>query len=177
VVEEQIAEIGIEDSGSLFVTPAAHIFSQIHLAAMQVSWDGAKSRLVSPPPEQWPYPRWFEQIVGAVALEYKVLLRIGPSTIWSDVPADVRAAIEATDAEAAAEFQTWSTPLAEMRRHRAAERWVGEWQKNDTLERAAHLWEEGRFADYARLLAPIRSELSPAQIKRLDIAKRRSGII
>ena len=177
MVEEHITNVGIEGCGSLFVTPATRTFPQIYRAAMEVGWNDAKSRLFSPSPKEWSYIRWFEQIVGAAAFEYGVLLRVGPSTVWSNIPPDLRAAIGVADAEAAAAVQLRSTPINEMRRTRAAEAWVREMRREDALTEGARLWEQGSFAEYARLLAPLRSELSPAQIKRLDIAKRRGGLL
>lgn len=90
-----IVEIGIAEDGSLFVKPSLQTFPFVYRAAMQVGWDEAKARLFSPVPTDWTYGRWFQQIINAVADEYRVMLQITPHTCWIAIPDDVRGEIEA----------------------------------------------------------------------------------
>jgi hypothetical protein len=92
--EDQIAEIGIDQAGLLYVKPKTQTFPFIYRAAMGVSWDDDTGRLLSRMPRDWSYARWFEQVLEAVIDEYAVLLKIGPHTIWSNIPEDLQSEIE-----------------------------------------------------------------------------------
>jgi hypothetical protein len=92
--EEEITEIGIEPSGRLFVRPKRVRFPHIYRSAMEVHWDEQKGVLFGAVPREWSLVRWYTQIVAAVADEYGVQLKFTPSTIWTNVPDTVRAAIE-----------------------------------------------------------------------------------
>ena len=93
--DDLIAEIGIDERGSLYVVPERHDFPSIYRAAMEVDWDPARRRLFGPPPREWSYARWFAQILGAASDEYGAKLKLTPDTILSGVPAEIRAEIEA----------------------------------------------------------------------------------
>ena len=45
----------------------------------------------------------------------------------------------------------------------------------DALSRAARLWEAGCYRDYVAELSPFRGQLSPARLKRLEIAEKRAS--
>ena len=98
MVEEQIAQIGIDDKGRLFVQPEEQDFPYIYRAAMEVRWDSAGRKLISPKPREWSYLDWFRQIVAAAADEYGVYLKVGPRTTWIDIPEDLRREIESIKA-------------------------------------------------------------------------------
>jgi hypothetical protein len=66
---------------------------------MEVGWDAEIGRLFSPKPREWTYPRWFRQILTAVADECGVLLRLAPTTIWSGISESLRSEIEAVERE------------------------------------------------------------------------------
>ncbi len=98
MTSEDIAEVGIDATGSLYVKPKRQSFPSIYRAAMDVRWDPATERLFAPKPREWSYAEWFRQILHAVAQEYQVALLLGPTTGWFDVPAAVRSDIEAGQA-------------------------------------------------------------------------------
>jgi hypothetical protein len=62
--------------------------------------------------------------------------------------------------------------LAEMERQRA-EGWRTFYRKQ-ALSIAEGLWEGSRYAEYVQALAPHIEELTPAQLKRLDLARNRA---
>ncbi|WEK57287.1 MAG: hypothetical protein P0Y52_12145 [Candidatus Brevundimonas phytovorans] len=66
--------------------------------------------------------------------------------------------------------QEW---LSQMERERL-EGWAT-FYLQQVLSIAVGLWEEGRYAEYVQMLSPHRERLSPAQLKRLDLAKRRAA--
>ena len=52
------------------------------------------------------------------------------------------------------------------------------WRKSQleqALSSAARLWDAGRYCDFVRELSPYRDHLSPAQLKRLDLARKRAA--
>ncbi|WP_162806807.1 hypothetical protein [Sphingosinicella terrae] len=92
---DTIAEVGIDEEGRLYVRPSTHAFQQIWRAAMEVNWDESERRLFGPRPREWSYVDWFRQIVAAPADEYGTRLSLTPETAWTNVPASLRAEIEA----------------------------------------------------------------------------------
>ena len=92
--EDLILEIGIDDEGKLWVRPQSVSFDMIFRSGMEVHWDGERKRLFSPKPREWTYLRWFEQIVAAAADEYGVSLKLTPTTVWRNVPEDLKDAIQ-----------------------------------------------------------------------------------
>jgi hypothetical protein len=90
---ELIQEIGIDELDRVFVRPASKTFEQIYRAAMQIYWDRPKNRLHSPAAGEWTHLQWWMQIRDAAADEYGVQLVFAPHTIWSQVPAALRAEI------------------------------------------------------------------------------------
>lgn len=91
--DEAVTEVGINEEGALYVRPSHTAFEHIYRAAREVQWDAERKLLLTPKPREWSYARWFEQIISAAAKEYGVRLRLTPSTIWSNVPPDLKAAI------------------------------------------------------------------------------------
>jgi hypothetical protein len=61
----------------------------------------------------------------------------------------------------------------EIERERAE--YSKKFQLEQAISTAAQLWDDGCFADYVRELSPYRQQLSPAQLKQLDIAHRRAN--
>ncbi len=82
---DDIALIQIDVSGRLCVSPKTASFPFIYRAGMEVHWDSQSKFLYSPPPRDWPHPRWFRQITGAVKGEYGVTLIISPETQWRNI--------------------------------------------------------------------------------------------
>lgn len=91
--EEAVSEVGIDERGSLYLRPSNTSFEYIYRAGKEVHWDPERRLLHSPKPREWSYVRWFEQIIAAAVEEYGVRLMLTPSTVWSNVPTDLRAAI------------------------------------------------------------------------------------
>ena len=78
MAQDDIAEVGIDVVGRLYVRPISTFFDYIYRAAMEVSWDAATRRLLSPKPREWTYLDWFKQTVAAAADEYGTVLRVHP---------------------------------------------------------------------------------------------------
>ena len=92
--EEAIGEVGLDADQRMFVRPSVSDFEYVYRAAMEVHWDKALGRLSHPQPREWTPVRWFQQIVAAVLSEYRVQLKLTEKTTWTDVPSDIRSAIE-----------------------------------------------------------------------------------
>jgi hypothetical protein len=90
---DEIAEVGIDPAGSLYIRPKTETFPYIYRAGMGISWDANCDRLFSPNAGDWSYATRFAQIRSAVKDEYGILLALSPATIWS-LPEDVRSTIE-----------------------------------------------------------------------------------
>jgi len=94
VVEtDTIAEIGIDQSGRLYIKPTTKKFPYIYREAMEVTWDTTTDALYSPVPREWSYRDWYRQIVNA-ATEQGCALMITSETRWTNVPDDLRSKIE-----------------------------------------------------------------------------------
>jgi hypothetical protein len=93
MLDEVIAEIGVDDQGALYVRPEQSSFPLIYRAGAEIGWDASRARLFSAAARQWSYARWLSQIVEAVVDEYGVRLRLATSTSWTNVPEDLRAEI------------------------------------------------------------------------------------
>jgi hypothetical protein len=95
--QDEIAEVGIDERGRLYVRPATSTFPYIWREAMEVHWDVSGAFLHSPVPREWSYADWYRQIVSA-AQEQAWELRLTPRTRWTNVPEEVRVAITAEPA-------------------------------------------------------------------------------
>ncbi len=93
MTQEEIAEIGTDAGGSLFVRPRSQTFPFIYRSAMGVHWDEARAVLFGQTPREWSQARGFEQIVEAVKSEYGISLVLCDSTVWS-ISLPVRREIE-----------------------------------------------------------------------------------
>jgi hypothetical protein len=90
----KIAQVRIDETGSLYVKPVEGDFAHIYRAAMEVNWSSNQLALFSPKPREWSYARCFQQIVTAVEQEYGVNLVLTPSTEWREIPDSLRHEIE-----------------------------------------------------------------------------------
>ena len=165
--DEAIIEVGVDTRGRLFVRPADTAFNKIFRAAMGVDWDDQMEVLVSPEPREWSLARWFEQILAAAADEYGVALKITPLTKWSSVAPELQRDIDVFS------NSDWLSQLLSHRTQNDARYWR-EHQLKEALSQAEQLWAEEQYADYVRILAPHRNDLSLAQQKRLTIAEHRA---
>src|SRR5688572_15903023 len=90
-----VREVAIDPDGRIRVWPLTSQYEFIYRAACGVQWDAARQCLASPVSEEWSPVDWFRHIAGAVASEYGERLIIGPETVWTNVPPDMRARIAA----------------------------------------------------------------------------------
>jgi hypothetical protein len=81
---DEIAEIAIDAAGQLHVVPMSHVFPHIYREAMNVQWDPESHSLHSPPPTEWSYARWFQQILAAARAQ-ECELYPNANTIWRNV--------------------------------------------------------------------------------------------
>ncbi|WP_143074970.1 hypothetical protein [Sphingobium sp. AP50] len=93
---EEIEEVGIDAEGRIYICPTQTSFDHIYRAAMEVYWDKSKRRLHSPIPRKLSVDQWFSQILAAAVDEYGIQLKLQPSTLWVNVPEEVRSRLQAT---------------------------------------------------------------------------------
>ena len=165
--QEQIIEIRIDNQKRLLVRPSEAKFDKIYRAALGVQWDPEARALTSPVPREWGYLHWFQQILGAAADEYGVELTLVPDTLWTEVPLGLRSEIEVFVNSG------WFSKLIDVRRSHDKLSWTAH-RLQHAMSLAAPHWENGRYAEYVRCLDQVRDLLSPAQLKRLTIAVKRS---
>lgn len=89
---DEIAEISIDESRHLIIRPKTKHFPYIYREAMEVHWDSNGLFLYSPPPRDWSYLRWFQQIMNA-AREQSCQLYISDNTQWKGISDDLRGEI------------------------------------------------------------------------------------
>jgi hypothetical protein len=89
-----IAEIRMGADGRVCVRPKAERFPHIYRAAMGIGWEETSGELFGGPSADSTSVQWFDRIIAAVEDEYGVRLRLAPSTLWLNVPRDVRTRIE-----------------------------------------------------------------------------------
>ena len=98
---DSIAAVRIDPTGRLCVSPLSNSFPHVYRAAMEVHWDEDGKYLYSPPPRDWSYTRWFQQIIAAVKEEYGCVLVITPETHWHNIDAALKIAITSGVGQAA----------------------------------------------------------------------------
>jgi hypothetical protein len=99
-----IAQIEVAESGLLNVAPEASAvehFEHIYRTATGVRWLPGSRSFAPARMAELSHAQWFSEIVGAAASEYGVQLQITSQTKWQNVPADIRAEIEARSTRAA----------------------------------------------------------------------------
>ena len=67
--EDAIAEVGIQDSGGLYVRPTRESLPYIYREGVEVHWDTKKKLLYSPKPREWSYFDWFRHIIGTAKVQ------------------------------------------------------------------------------------------------------------
>ena len=75
------------------VTPYEQWFENIYRTATGVWWDDSRQGFVAPKPRDWPYSKWFMQILADARSELGVYLQLSEATLWNNIPDDVRYAI------------------------------------------------------------------------------------
>lgn len=167
VTEEPIIKVWLDEHGRLFVQPAEMQFEFIYRTAAGINWDARQRALFNSELRDWSPVQWFEQILKAAASEYNVALRTGPLTKWAGLTPRLQAEIELlSDSD-------WIEPLLSQRKRKGAEA-LRNLLLSQALDKAARLFEQAKYADYASVLEPYRDQLSPAQLKRLSLAERRA---
>lgn len=87
---ENIHEIGINETGQLYLRPEQERFILIWRSATEVHWNNKENFLYSPKPREWSYLDWYKQIVSVVANEYNVNLNVTDKTLWSNIPSNLK---------------------------------------------------------------------------------------
>jgi hypothetical protein len=77
-----IVEIGINDSGQLYIKPQNEQFTMIWRSATEVNWNEKENYLYSPKPGEWSYLDWYKHIVAVVRDECNIQLHISVSTVF-----------------------------------------------------------------------------------------------
>src|SRR6476619_6465963 len=91
-----ICEVLIHDSLGLCIIPKPPSdYRFVYRAAQSACWSNESRMLYLRPIEGWAYLDVFKCIVGAVAEEYSDRLFVNGETVWTRIPASVRANIEA----------------------------------------------------------------------------------
>ena len=86
-----LKSIEVDDSGRSLLKPESGVdYAYIYRAAVGVNWSPELSCLFAPQPKEWSYVDWFENIYAAVRSEYGDQLFITSTTIWRNVPAELR---------------------------------------------------------------------------------------
>jgi len=88
-----IKRIEIDSDGRLLVAPSHLRLPFVYREAAEVSWDENGAFLYSPTPRQWSYFEWFMHIMQ-VAKQLNCDLQIASTTIWVNVPDDLRRQIQ-----------------------------------------------------------------------------------
>ena len=94
---DEISEIGIDETGRLYVVPKHEKFPYIYREAMEIHWDSNADCLYAPPPPRGQLESsiwWFKRILAA-AREQACQLYINTGTRWHNVPQTLRDEISA----------------------------------------------------------------------------------
>jgi len=169
MTNEPISEVVIDEAGRLVIRPATAAFDDLYRAgAFGFRWDDGNASLVSPPPKEWGYTRWFEHMLSVIVGEYGVILTPWSDTQWKNVPNNLRAEMEAFASS------NWADELA-RKGHKESADYGRKVQLEQALSHAGQLWDAACYSEYVEELSPYRYQLSPAQLKRLEIAKKRAA--
>ncbi len=84
-----LARIEIDEKGQLRLSPLRATYGQIYRAGDGVEWDAKGGFLHIRGPDEWSYSKRFRKIVASVESEYGVLLEVGPTTEWKNVPEEI----------------------------------------------------------------------------------------
>lgn len=95
---EMIAEVAIDETGALHIKPTTPdpFFEYVYRAGTQISWRPGAGSFATPPPQEWSYWQWFDQVIRAVDGELGVQLILGPTTRWDGVSSEIRTSLEAS---------------------------------------------------------------------------------
>jgi hypothetical protein len=82
---DDIATIGINEQGQLYIKPCIKQFTLIWRSATQVHWNDTQSYRYSPKPIEWSYLDWYKHIVTVIADECNIKLIVIEDTLWNNV--------------------------------------------------------------------------------------------
>ncbi|TXK59070.1 hypothetical protein [Alkalisalibacterium limincola] len=88
MIEVGITRIAIDDQQRLCVFPAEanpSLYTFVYRAGAEITWDTG-GYFCSPPPREWSYTRWLEQLISAVRGELGLELTLLPNTEFVSVP-------------------------------------------------------------------------------------------
>jgi hypothetical protein len=105
--ESKIELVAIDAAGRFFVRPQlskADFLTQIHRDDSGIEWNDEMRALCAAEPHRWEHLALFRQIRGAVKRKYGRDFVLTPSTVWENVPADLRSQIEASMAQSPSHF-------------------------------------------------------------------------
>lgn len=174
MIEDAIAEVGINTKGGLYIRPETAKFPLIWREVMEVRWDPPRERLFGPPPREWSYERWFRQLVDA-AWEYGVTLRLHAGSVWVNVPTELRVRIEATAAETMIRNNARAIARMGDDAKQGGYRLAQESLAYQVRPKAADAFRHKDYAKAAALYESILPSLSPAEIGKLKYARSRGA--
>ncbi|MEX6690097.1 hypothetical protein QTN47_21490 [Danxiaibacter flavus] len=90
MITDKILEIGIDNSGRLFIKPWKEHFTLIYRTATEVHWDNNDLFLYSPKPREWTYFDWFKHITGVAETECNCKLLLNDQTIWTNIADELK---------------------------------------------------------------------------------------
>ena len=96
--EIEISEIAVTETGEIQVTHIINwkdLFQFIYRTATGVEWNEKSQCFMSPAPRDWSLFDWYANIVGSVASEMGVVLKVTQNTKWCNVPKELQGDIEA----------------------------------------------------------------------------------
>jgi hypothetical protein len=96
LLEDEIAEIGLDSDEKLYLRPRTQTFPHIWPTA---NWDPVRGVVYGPRPKdlahpELSYPASFHRILAEAASMYGVRLKLNARTIWSGIPDALRSEIE-----------------------------------------------------------------------------------
>lgn len=92
---EEIAAIGVDELGRIYIAPSGQTFEYIYRSAADVRWDSERLCLHSPIPREWSLLNWYQHIVGIAEVDYGVALKVTSNTQWTNVDPGLKSQIEA----------------------------------------------------------------------------------
>lgn len=170
---DEIAEIGLDGESSLYVRTRSNEYPHIYRMASGVRWDADRRRITIRVDSRLPRVDWFRLIWQGAAQEYGVRLQLGGVTEWTNVELADRQAIVALIPQLHAEDDA---RREEQDKNRAAGaiQMAARSIANSVRPRAEAAFRSGRYEAAAELYSLIREVLTPSELKKLDLALRRS---
>lgn len=90
---DTIAEIGIDEHRHLYLRPAASAFPSVCRLCAEVYWEPENQRIHCQKRREWTYMECFQHLMHCAMLQ-SYDLRITPRTVWTNVPAQLKAEMQ-----------------------------------------------------------------------------------